>query len=110
MMLGRVFNRIVNQERPPVFTAISCFTTICVEVVIIMSLVFADFNRTGGEWAAVLLVLTVLGGLVVNLVVGGIAAGRGEYLGFIIALMGILVWILTVTGIYAVGHFRAIQN
>jgi hypothetical protein len=110
-MLGRVvFNRIVNQERTPVFTAISFFTTICVEVVIIMSVVWWPFARTGGEWAAVVLVLTVLGGLVVNLVVGGIAANRDEYLGFIIALMGILVWILTVIGIYAVGHFRAFQN
>jgi hypothetical protein len=108
-MLGRVmFNRIMNQERTPVFTAISFFTTVCVEVVIIMSVTCPSCFRTGGglvvEWSVVVLALAVLGGLVVNLVVGGIAANRGEYLGMNIALMGMLVWILKVIGSYAVGH------
>src|SRR5436190_23130077 len=100
-------NRFLDQERAPVSTAVSCLTTLAVEVVILLaarSVPSAGFAAAG---VAFLTGLLVLGGIAINIVLGSVAHSRGEYGGGWIAAAGIAIWLLTIGSVTGIPQYRA---
>ena len=88
--------KFLKQERLPVCTRISLFTTVAVEMFLLFagwSLPGAGFGRLGIVLSAGLVVVV---GLIANTVAGSIAHERGEYWGGRIATSGIAVWLATI--------------
>ena len=96
----------MDQERAPVFTAISLLTTIVVQGIIIV-VASATYTEMVAIYAALVLAGPVLlTAVVVNSVVGIVASVRGEYWGGRIAAMGIALWIVTLLGYIANFGYR----
>ncbi len=94
----------LGQERAPVCTAISLFTTAAIEIVILLLLEALargglGFGAIGaGMFTAFLIFL----GLFINIIAGSAANNRGELWGGRIAIAGVGVWAMTIAvGIWA---------
>ena len=93
----RFIDGFLEQEKTPGFTAASMLTTIVVWVFVTVDLLQRP------NWGSLgLLVLPLFLGSLINLVVGSVAAARGEYCGGRIAALGIGLWYLTVLIVYLV--------
>lgn len=99
-MYGLIFQKILEQERNPVFTAISVLTTFLVWIAVIV-LTLHDLNGFAALVQFPLTVIVLLIGFVINGVAGLIASSRGEYLGGQIASLGIILWFVTLCGLMA---------
>jgi hypothetical protein len=97
-----MFERILNQERTPVWTVISLLTTVLVEAAIILIVLTAQTDAWGRLGACILIGLAGAVGFLVNCIAGSKAAKRGEYLGGRIATVGIAIWVVTVLGIFVI--------
>jgi hypothetical protein len=90
-----MLDRFLEQERTPACTGVVALTT-----VVVWSVVFFDLLHQPRDWGGLaqgfLLVFVLLLGLIVNTIVGGMAARRGEYWGGRIAAFGVALWFLTV--------------
>jgi hypothetical protein len=85
----------------PVFTGLSLLTTCLVWAVIIFDLLHKAENW-GGLLQFFLLFAVTLFGLLINVFLGAVAAHRGEYRAWPIALIGIALWILTILVVFLV--------
>jgi hypothetical protein len=91
----RFIDGFLDQETTPACTAASVLTTVGIWIVVALDLV-----RTG-DWGSFGLLITALFfGSLLNVVLGSVAAARGEYCGGRIAALGILLWYLTVLTFY----------
>jgi riboflavin transporter FmnP len=95
-----VIKRIFEQERTPVFTAISFLTTVLALAVIIV-MPFLKYRDWGGIVALVFPWLALQAGLIVNCIAGVAAHARGEYLGGRIAAIGAALLLITEFGFLA---------
>lgn len=92
-----VFKRILEQERTPLFTAISLLATVLMLAVIIVA-PFLKYRDWGGIVALALPWLALQAGLIVNGIAGLVAHVRGEYWGGRIAAIGMVLLLITEFG------------
>jgi hypothetical protein len=88
-------DRFFEQERTPVYTAVSILTTVLVWAIITMDCLTKP-RDWGGLAQALLLVFALVMGSLINIVLGVKAFSRGEYCGGRISAVGIALWFLTV--------------
>jgi hypothetical protein len=93
-------DKFLEQEKAPIFTAVSLLTTVVVWVVVIADILYKPHDPVGPLARFYILILLLLVGLLINAVVGGIAASRGEYCGGRIAAVGIALWLVTTLLLY----------
>lgn len=87
--------RLLEQERTPVYTAVSILTTVLVWAIIMMDCLTKP-RDWGGLAQAFLLAFALVVGSLINIVLGVKAFSRGEYCGGRISAVGIALWFLTV--------------
>jgi hypothetical protein len=95
-----VFKRILEQERTPLFTAISLLATVLMLAVIIVA-PFLKYRDWGGIAAFALPWFALQAGFVVNCIAGVVAHVRGEYWGGRIAAIGMALLLFTELGFLA---------
>jgi hypothetical protein len=90
--------KTLSQRRAPVFTVTSLVVTLLVEAVVV-----AECSHPGDEWAkmgtGIITLFAMSVGAFVNVIVGVVAFARRENWGFLIAVTGIALWVVTVWGI-----------
>jgi hypothetical protein len=88
-------DRFLEQERTPVYTAVSILSTVVVWAIITMDCLTKP-RDWGGLAQTFLLVFALVVGSLINIVLGVKAFSRGEYCGGRISAVGIALWFLTV--------------
>jgi hypothetical protein len=91
-----MLDRLWHQERAPGFTGISLFTTVGVEISILLIAEALPGSGTNGLGGIALGVFLILVGSVVNAVAGIGAHWRREYWGGRIAGIGAAAWFATI--------------